>query len=711
MSPRSATRLSTLLAGATIVLFAPLAAQQPRPATPVLRASVDQVVVDVVVTDEKGQVVTGLTAADFEVRERDRVQTVTTFDEVSIAAEPRPLGQKAPNPGDVRSNARVRDARVFILVLDNTNVSVDLTPVVHRAARYFLHRYVQPGDLVSVVTTTGLGDTRQEPTEDLALVENAIERFVGQGGDITSRASAQRAIAANANRNADPMKVRRTSTTLIDDGSVDDKDDVGDEARERARLTLRTLETAATSFIDVPGRRKTVIFFSSGSPIVAISNEFTDLRARVLAAAARANATIYSLDPLGLDHPTAFDARGVEQPAGSLDPQQTQSSRDMNLAVSGIMQQRRLMAASMLRNLSEGTGGTASIDATNLSTALDRIADESGHYYMLGYVSTDTRRDGRYRKIDVRLKRPGLVARARQGYVGPDDEADRKAQVKTKPGGPGGPLAELIRRPIATAGLPLRVHAVALPASTDNVCVVVEVGGEGLTFETRGDERVNTVDVAIVPVTAGGEVMPTVDAHTDLVVPATQAEVLRARGLRLVRRTTLAPGRYQLRVAASESAGGTSGAVIYDLTVPELRGLQMSALLISSGEAGRVPSSARDETIEAALGGRPPTTVRSFGVDDVLSAYAELVDAGASTSRDIELTTIIRDAAGRRLLRRPQPKANAGRPPGGSFAYVVDVPLKALAAGRYTLRVEARADGLRVPLSREVAFDVRAPTP
>ena len=386
------------------------------------------------------------------------MQTVTTFDEVAVPAEPRPLGQKAPAPGDVRSNARVRDARVFILVLDDANVALYLTPVVHRAARYFLHRYVQPGDLVSVVTTTGLGDTRQEPTEDLALVERAIDRFAGQGGDVTTVASAQRAITANANRNADPMNVRRTSTTLLDDGSVDDKDDVADEARERARLTLRTLETAATSFIDVPGRRKTLIFFSSGSPIVAINNEFTDLRARVLAAAARANATIYALDPVGLDHPTAFDARGVEQPAGSLDPQQTQRSRDMNLAVQGILRQRRLMAVSMLRNLTEGTGGTASIDTTNLNKALDRIADESGHYYMLGYVSTDTRRDGRYREIDVRVKRPGLQARARQGYVGPDDEADRKAQAEDEGRrSASGPLAELIRRPIATAGLPLRV--------------------------------------------------------------------------------------------------------------------------------------------------------------------------------------------------------------------------------------------------------------
>ena len=132
----------------------------------------------------------------------------------------------------------------------------------------------------------------------------------------------------------------------------------------------------------------------------------------MLAAAARANATIYALDPDGLDHPTAFDARGVEQPAGSLDPQQTQRSRDMNLAVHGIIVQRRLMAAAMLRNLATGPAARRASTPPTSTAALDRIADESGHYYMLGYAPTDTKREGRYRKIEVRVKRPGLqVAR------------------------------------------------------------------------------------------------------------------------------------------------------------------------------------------------------------------------------------------------------------------------------------------------------------
>ena len=281
---------------AVVLSLTTTAAQQP--VTPTLRASVDQVVVDVVVTDADGSPVLGLTAADFEIRERGAAQSVATFSEVSLPVVRRAPGTLAPPAGDVRSNVRANDARVYVLALDDVNVALYLTPVVQRAAREFVHRYVQAGDLVAVVTTSGLGVTRQEPTEDLTLVEAAIARFAGQGGDYVSTASQAKVARARATRNADPMTTQRRSTTLMDDGSVGDTDDASDEGRVRALTTLRTLENAATSLAGVGGRRKAIVFFSQGAPIAMRDGEFLDAQSRVLGAAARANATIYSLDPM-----------------------------------------------------------------------------------------------------------------------------------------------------------------------------------------------------------------------------------------------------------------------------------------------------------------------------------------------------------------------------------------------------------------------------
>ena len=682
------------------------AAQSPSPQGPILRASVDQVVVDVVVTDADGQPVSGLTAADFEIVERGRPQAVATFTEVVLPLVRRDVA--LPSPGDVRTNQRAAESRVYVLLLDDANVRLERSPVVQNAARRFLARYVQPGDLVAVLTTTGLGVTRQEPTEDMALVDAAIARFAGVATEGFESASAQRAAQARASRNADPMSTRRTSTTLIDDGSVDVKDDARDEGRERANLTLRTLENVAESLAHVPGRRKAVLFFSEGPLVPLRDSEMLAAEARVLAAAARANMAIYALNPTGLDHPTTGDSRGVEGIPGSLDSLATQRSRDLNLGVNGVVVQRRLMAAAVLQNLAGSTGGVATIDQTNLDAALERIATDSSHYYLLGYTPDDAKREGRYRPIEVRLKKPGYTLSARKGYVEADDKALRKAREKGK-GGAAGPLADLIRRPVPTAGLALSAQAIVLPGGRNNVRVVVEVAPQALLADGAAPGKDAALDLVIVPVAAGGQVMPAIEGTAALAVAGADAATIRERGVRIMQTLTLAPGRYQLRIAARETGRGTAGSVIAEAIVPAAdAGLGISPLVLSSRQAGRVPSATRDPALETALGGRPPTTVRTFDTADTVSAYAELIDAGAATVRPVQVSTVIRAAGGRELVRSPQPNANQGVAAGRSFAYVVDLPLKSLAPGRYTLRVEARAAGDAAVVARETDFEVRS---
>jgi hypothetical protein len=139
-------------------------------------------------------------------------------------------------------------------------------------------------------------------------------------------------------------------------------------------------------------------------------------------------------------------------------------------------------------------------------------------------------------------------------------------------------------------------------------------------------------------------------------------------------------------------------------------GLSMTSIVASASSAIAVPSAYNDPGLLWALGG-PPTTARAFDTTDTLSAYVELIDAGATAQRDVDILTVVRDARGRDVVRSPQPKANGRVAAGKSFAYAVDLPLKALAPGRYVLRIEARASGLAEPLARELTFDVRSPGP
>jgi Ca-activated chloride channel family protein len=91
-----------------------------------------------------------------------------------------------------------------------------------------------------------------------------------------------------------------------------------------------------------------------------------------------------------------------------------------------------LRARSFLHSLANLSGGrvfqpTASRE---LAAIFQSILDELGSQYVLGYVSDNPARDGRFRKITLEVKRPGLKLRHRPGYDAPKDEPPKTAKGK-----------------------------------------------------------------------------------------------------------------------------------------------------------------------------------------------------------------------------------------------------------------------------------------
>ena len=75
----------------------------------------------------------------------------------------------------------------------------------------------------------------------------------------------------------------------------------------------------------------------------------------------------------------------------------------------------------VLRQLAQETGGRAFFPEAveNLQEIYDRISDELSSQYTLGYISKNPLRDGQYRRTVVRVDRPNVAARTRQGYYAP----------------------------------------------------------------------------------------------------------------------------------------------------------------------------------------------------------------------------------------------------------------------------------------------------
>ncbi len=180
----------------------------------------------------------------------------------------------------------------------------------------------------------------------------------------------------------------------------------------------RWTQAAPGMTIDQSGRLGTVTKMDGSGDRTACNAELVrlaqmDSRQRLrdlMARANRANVSIYPVAPTGL---AAFDTPINQMPDKAGVSYLEREGRRMRNRVEG------------LRTLAENTDGLAIVNTNDLAGGMRKIVDDVSAYYLLGYYSTNTRNDGRYRKIDVRLKPPDLTVHARLGYYAPADAPAR----------------------------------------------------------------------------------------------------------------------------------------------------------------------------------------------------------------------------------------------------------------------------------------------
>ena len=122
--------------------------------------------------------------------------------------------------------------------------------------------------------------------------------------------------------------------------------------------------------------------------------------------ASRANVSFYPVDVGGLG-----GAVTLGQPRCSPSP-----SPQERLAC-GVVQKVFMPSTTTLRVLADNTDGRTVFNTNDLGAGLRRVADDLSAYYLLGYSSTNQSNDGKYRKIEVKVTRPGLSVNARKGWV------------------------------------------------------------------------------------------------------------------------------------------------------------------------------------------------------------------------------------------------------------------------------------------------------
>jgi VWFA-related protein len=690
----TSTRLPVPISLALLLTSASLA-QTPQPSpTPapkppiVFGVEVTSVEVDAIVTDKAGNVVRDLTKDEFEILEEGKPQRV---DLAAFVDLPMPPIEQQPDEvavRDVRTNENPFEGRLYVIVLDDLHTAALRSSSVIREAQRFIRQYVADGDLTAVVFTSGRS-TSQDLTDNRPLLLNSVKRFMGQRLrsstlNMIDNYNANRAIGATDEPTRDPEKAARGYN---------------------ARRALDTLRGVADWLSNIRGRRKAIVYFSEGIDYDIHDLQNTSDAATLLGtarglidAATRANASIYCIDPRGL-HSMADES--MEMPPVI--------DTSLGLDGSGLRNEQRL-AANSLRVLAEGTVGRAAVETNDFEGAFKRIVQDSSSYYMLGYQPANDRHDGRYRKITVSVRRPGLTVRARAGFVAPGKA--RKIEQPTWAGSKTpDQLRELLARPMQESGLLMSMHAAPFRGTgkNANVMVTVQFAPGSFRFTEKGGLFHDVLDLTVAAVNPDHKISGN-DSHLNLDLKPQTRRMVDATGFRVISQIELPKGRYQLRAAARSVNASISGSVHYDLDVPDFSDepLAISGLVLASAAVAVVPTGGAFEPLKGVMT-TPATTFRDFLEGDALTVVADIYDNEWKTAHTVDVTTTVQQQGSVKFHTEAE-RSTAELITGGSFVHKAAVPLRGLAPGDYTLRVEARSRmGKRPSAFREVNFRVALP--
>jgi len=414
-----------------VALAAVSLSAQTRQNQPTFRAGAAYIRVDMYATRD-GKAVEDIQANEVEIFEDGVPQKIEAFEHVRVRTGiPQELRVEPKGVEESRQMAADPRARVFVIFLDTYHTQIEGSAKMREPLINFIDRVLGPDDMVAVMTPE-MAATEITFQRKTTVIGNMLQRetFWGRRGRLPGTDNDERENLYDACYPPFPgsegiaaeMKARRREKLTLD--ALEDLmvHLAGIREERKAILTItegwqlfrrndRLAQNAGLSPGDVLGRSPRpqpsdarqavgsarVQCEADRVALAALDHEF---RLQELTQIAnRGNVTFYPVYARGL---VVFDS-----PIGPDKP----PSLNVDAAVLRSRQEG-------LRFLAADTDGMAVINTNNIDGALSRIVDDLSSYYLMGYYTTNTRLDGRFRSITVRVKRPGVTVRARKGYRG-----------------------------------------------------------------------------------------------------------------------------------------------------------------------------------------------------------------------------------------------------------------------------------------------------
>lgn len=397
-----------------------------------LRINSRAVLVDVVVTDHNGAPVAGLKQDAFSLTEQGKPQTVSFFEEHRAGQQTAPV--EIPElPPDVFSNFSPfpPPPAVNVLLLDSLNTRMENQSFVHKQAMTFL-KNAKPGSRMAIFTMSlGLHFVQGFTDDPAVLVKalgnkknNEVETSVMLKGQDESNAQANVIGMMSAAQGNGATAASADAIAALSKFFQENDDS---RTVDRVLVTLANLQRLASFLESFPGR-KNVIWFSESFPLVISGNvdpQIADELGKTLAMLASARVALYPVDARGVA------GYGLYQAQTKLDPTMSNNIQ-MQSATLGAMasdDMQRNTSQTTMDMIAKETGGKAFVNTNGLSQVIGDISGSGGDFYTISYTSTNSKMDGTFRVIDVKVAGGKYNLSFRHGYNAVDEDLPGAAQA------------------------------------------------------------------------------------------------------------------------------------------------------------------------------------------------------------------------------------------------------------------------------------------
>jgi VWFA-related protein len=682
-------------------------APAPAPQSPTVKATAEEVLLDVVVRDKKGRPITDLKPEELTVTDNGVPQTITGFRLVRGS-------EAVSQTGATTTLDPLRQIRLVTLAFEPLG-EIDQRKMARSAAIDLVKGEQGANVFYSVVSINTRLLVLQQFTKDKEALIKAIERATGgyAGDKLMSESNAiqaelRRQLGGQTVAGADsPGTVLAAASQVASQNTFSGRPPANADftapilarvmldmlrmdqaaASQGARLSISALKSLVQGLQPMPGR-KSVLYFTWGMyETPELDVPFRNL----MSLANRANVTFYSVDTRGVQ------IHGQNEGAASELRSATAGSATAMMRTEGATTKEEVFAMDRaetsgrssvqiaIRDLAESTGGFLIGDRNDLREPLRKVNEEISSYYELTFNPHIQNYDGTFRKLAVAAGRKDLVVHARNGYFALPPEARAMGFENYEL-----PLLKAISEGRMSEDVKFRSGGILLQSRSEgtDLSVMVEVPLHELQPKT--DPAKNTLNVhcslgALVK-DSKGEVVQKLTRDRSFQVTADQLKMGNFVDKMMV---TLAPGKYELDSAVMDRESGKVGMQRSELTVePKGKGVGISSLSLvrsftpnAKGLDPNEPFQFQGASITPTLDDR---VLRSK--DAVLRLFFTVYqDTSISSKPTVEIEFL---QNGKSLTKAPLPLPDADAQ--GRIPYVMTVPAAAIPPGSYEIHATAR---------------------